>query len=60
MPLVLLGLLGCVIRCVRASHSQPTISLVGDYPRETPTPSLGTTNFAGVYQRFIKGRVRVG
>lgn len=29
--------------------------LVGDYPRETPTPSLGTTYFAGMYQRFIEG-----
>ena len=29
--------------------------LVGDYPRETPTPSIGTTNFTGMHQRFIKG-----
>jgi len=33
--------------------------LVGDYPRETPTPTLGTTNFTGMYQRVIKGRVGV-
>jgi len=32
---------------------------VGDYPRETPTPPLGTTNFTGMHQRFIEGRVRV-
>ena len=29
--------------------------LVGDYPRKTPTPSLGTANFTGMYQRFIEG-----
>ena len=28
---------------------------VGDYPRETPTPSLGTTDFTGMYQRLIEG-----
>ena len=29
--------------------------LVGDYPREVPTPSPGTTNFTGVYWLFVEG-----
>jgi hypothetical protein len=32
---------------------------VGDYPGEISGFSLGTPDFTGVYQRFIKGRVRV-
>jgi len=29
--------------------------LVGDHPREIPTPSLSATNFIGMYQLVIEG-----